>query len=471
MELDGISIEEDPAGELAAMVVGTRYEDIPAKVVALAKQAILDTLAVTVAGSGWEAARRVAETVPDGGSGPLSPVLVFGRTTSPGEAAFANGLMARALDMGDVHDTGGHVTEWNVPILLAALPLAGRPVTGRELLEAYLVGAEVGVRIFAATGVIPHSDAGVPGEFQGTFCAIASLSRLLGLSREQTWNALGIGYSVHGMSEMQKHSEGSQTVQFQHAFVAETAVRAVLLARDGVTGPRGIFWGRPGGVFRHLGWDDFRPELLTDRLAERWVYGEGLMLKPYSSCKYTHSFVASVVELVRRHRIDPAEIVSIDGIGSPGITMVTEPAAVKWHPRSVSEALFSAPYVIATAAVKGDVFLGDITAEDLRDPLIADLMGKVSVTVDPSLPDRFDGYPVAITVSSGETYRHTTPYVKGHPRNPMTWEDVAEKFRKCVPHAAVPFSAERVAEVIDLCARLEAVPDVRVLVDALTPGA
>ncbi|WCT73768.1 MmgE/PrpD family protein [Sphingomonas naphthae] len=460
----------DPAGALARMVSDTRFEDIPADVIDLAKRAIFDTLAVTVAGSGWEVSPAIADLVGEWGGAPQARVLMHGHRVPAPMAAFANGVMARAIDMGDVHETGGHITEWNVPAMLAVLGIAGRPVSGKDFLVAYVTGGEVGVRASAALNLVRyHTTWGMPGEWNGPLCATASVARLMGLDADGIWNAMGMAYTVHGMSEYNKYSEGTQMARVQHSFAGDTAVKAVLLTQRGVTAPRGIFQGVPSGILRHIAWDDVRPELLTDGLGTRWQLAEGLSMKPYSACKFTHSFIASTITIMRDNRIDHQDIERIDCRGSEGSRMTFEPALAKWNPRSVPEAMFSAPYTIATAAITGGFFLGDLSAaEVLREDRQA-MMRRVHITSDPALTDQFEGFPVRITLKDGRAFEHVTPYVRGHTRNPMTWDDLADKLRRCAPFGAVALSPERQARLADLCRNLENLEDVGDIVETMTP--
>ncbi|MHB1699603.1 MAG: MmgE/PrpD family protein [Acidobacteriaceae bacterium] len=461
--------EQDPAGLLAKMVVQTRYEDIPASVIEIAKKAIFDTLAVTIAGSKWEVSPQIVGQVTQWGGAAQSPILIYGTRVPAPLAAFANGVMARGIDMGDVHETGGHVTEWNVPAMLAALGIAGRKVSGREFLAAYVTSGELSVRVNAAMNGCAHASFGIPGEYNGPLGATAGVSRLLGLSADETWNALGIAYSVHGMSEMQKYAEGTQMARVQHSFAGETAIKAALLTRQGVTGPKGIFMGVPGGCFRHIGWDDMYPELLTEDLGSRWIYSEGLSLKPYSACKYTHSFISGTIEIMRGQGLDFREIASIACIGSEGSRMTVEPAQAKWNLRTTGEALYSAPYTIATAAIQGDVFLGDFTPEEINREDKRRLMDKITVSFDTRLPDQFEGFTVRVTMNDGREFTATTPYVRGHAKNPMSWHDLVEKFWKCVPYSAVGLPTAKLKRVIERCAALERCEDVSELVELLTP--
>ncbi|MEX5685384.1 MmgE/PrpD family protein [Pseudomonas silesiensis] len=461
--------EQDPAGKLAAMVVNTAFEDIPVGVIELAKKAILDTLAVTIAGSNWEVSPQIVRQVVEWGGAPQSPILVHGQRVPAPLAAFANGVMARGIDMGDVHVTGGHVTEWNIPAMLAALGIADKPVTGKEFLAAYVTGGELGVRVNTAMNGTSHASFGVPGEYMGPLCATASVARLLGLSVEETWNALGIAYSNHGMSEMQKYAEGTQMARVQHAFAGETAIKAALLSRQGVTGPKGIFLGVPGGSFRHIGWSDVRPEILTDDLGKRWIYAEGLSMKPYSACKFTHSFIAGAIEIMRRDRLDYREIARVRCIGSEGARMTIEPKEAKWNPKTVGEALYSTPYTVASAIIGGDVFLGDFTVEEVNRADKRELMQKISVETDPAITDQFEGFSVEITLQDGRVFRQCTPYVLGHTRNPMSWDDLQQKLDKCAAYAAVPLAQAKLSRLVELCTELDKVEDVSELLGALTP--
>lgn len=464
-----IKPEQDPAGKMAEMVINTAYIDIPSNVIALAKKAILDTLAVIIAGSKWEVSPQIVQQVREWGGVPESPILIYGHRVPAPLAAFANGVMARGIDMGDVHETGGHVTEWNVPAMLAAVGISNRKISGKEFLVAYVTGSEFSVRVNTAMNGCSHASVGVPGEYNGPFCATASVARLLGLSVDETWNALGIAYSVHGMSEMQKYAEGTQMARVQHAFAGETSIKATLLSRRGITGPKGIFLGVPGGCFRHIEWDDVDPRVLTDGLGSRWIYAEGLSLKPYSACKFTHSFIAGTIELMRRNNLDHRNIANIVCIGSEGARMTVEPNEAKWNPRSPGEALYSTPYNVATAAIGGDVFLGDFTLEEINRSDKRELMKKISVQFDPEIKEQFEGFTVEFTMQDGRMFSETTPYVLGHTKNQMSWDDVVRKFWKCVPYSAVPLPEANLQRVVEMCADLENIDDISELVRALTP--
>ena len=193
-------------------------------------------------------------------------------------------------------------------------------------------------------------------------------------------------------------------------------------------------------------------------------------MKPYSACKFTHSFIASTATIMQREALDWRDIDRIDCVGSTSSRMTFEPAAAKWNPRTVAQAMFSAPYTIATAAMTGGFFLQDLHADLIMDDDRRALMQRVHILCDPDHVDQFEGFSVAITMQDGRHFTHVTPYVKGHSRNPMTWDDLADKLARCAPFAAIALPQASLDRLVALCRDMETVDDMTVLLDCLTPS-
>ena len=97
------------AKELAGRIGAFSYDVLPDEAVLWAKTAILDTVGVTLAGSGEECV-RILESVHGIGDGG-GPCLVFGRAarTGPLDAGLINGTASHALDFDDMAPSiGGH---------------------------------------------------------------------------------------------------------------------------------------------------------------------------------------------------------------------------------------------------------------------------------------------------------------------------------------------------------------------------
>ena len=239
--------KRDLMGDIVEFLVSTEFEDLSAEIVLHAKQQILDTLGVVIAGSSAAGCREVVGLVRAWGGVPQCTIPVFGDRVPAPHAAFATGPMARALELGDVCAEAGHVSEYVIPALLPAVELVGR-VTGKEFILAYVLGCETLIRIgepaFTAMSLYDQRKYCMFRYFGPT----AAAGKLLRLDRETLWDAMGLAYNQAG-GDLQMYDDGVMSVRIQHGFVADAAIKAVLLAQRGITGTRNILEGERGGLY------------------------------------------------------------------------------------------------------------------------------------------------------------------------------------------------------------------------------
>lgn len=462
-----VALDKDPAGDLARFVVNTKYEDLPADVVEVAKKEIFDTIAATIGGSGWEASPKIAQLAAEMGGTPQASIFMYGGKVSLPTAAFAFGCMARAIDIGSVHALGTHVGEWILPALLPVAEWKGH-VTGKELITAYAVSAEVITRIVAAAvagkqSASPRAQKMVPGEFTGVFGAAAGVAKLLDCTVEETWNAMGIGWSSASYGNFSY--EGDQMPRVQHSFKAQAGMQAVLLAKRGATGPKGIFLG-PRGMFSHeFDWDT-KPELISEGLGKKWLYVDGLNLKPYATSLGYHSVADSTIELVKEHNISYRDIQSIHCTVS--VWTGRDWTGQNMYPATVPAAMYDLRYIVATAAIKGTLFLDAYTKEEMSRADKRELWNKITITVDAGLP-MFRNHVVKITLKDGTTYSKQNEYVKGtFPQKPMTWDDLHAKYQSCISYAAEDLAPSQYEQVEKMCRDLENVSNASIILSTLT---
>ena len=416
--------------------------------------------------------RTVVDNVRDWSDGAgSSRVLVFGDKAPSAFAAFANGVIARAVDLGDTHSHGGHIGEWNVPVLLSGLNMADHPISGKELITAWVAGAEWGVREQVTTHLQYHTKT-MPGELAGSRFAAVSLAKMLGLTKEQIWAAVGMVFSCHSQSEQQKYNEGAENVRLQHGFAGTTSVEAVSLARSGVTAIKGVYMGQ-GGLLKNIKHGDLEsPGLLTEDLGKRWIWREELTMKPYAGCKYNHAPSYGLLSMMKEHGFGWQDIENAHFTVSAGARCTIEPAGEKWHPVKPSQALFSNPYNTAYTVITGDCFLEahtpDVIAARMASPEFQELMPRLTYEVDESLPP-FDYFPIKVTLKDGRVFSKVESSVPGNVNDPMSWEQLESKFWNCTRFSAVDLGKEKYQTIIDLCRRLEELDDVRVLLDAMMP--
>lgn len=457
-------LDEEPMVSLCRFVTETSFERLPAAVVTQAKHSILDTLAVMAGGSAMEGIEAVVDLVKDRGGKQESRLLFHGGTVPASEAALAMGPMARAMDFGDTH-VAGHVTEYILPTMLAVLGLRDK-VSGKDFITALALGQEVLLRIGVAYDIsrsVIYGDAG--GHF--TFGAVAAVGKLLGLSQEELENAQGIAKALLH-HDMAMYLAGTLMVRVHHGLVCQNAVNACLLAQRGITGPRQqVLTGRCG-LLSGARWET-HPELLVEDLGDRWEMLD-ILRKSHTACHCTHTAIDGIMEQMAVHAFDPADIAAIHIEESTlNYAVVAEPKEGKWNPQSVAECQFSLPYVVATAAYEGEIFLDAYSPQARTREDVRELMTRISASEDPALP--WLAARVITTLRDGRVLSSEQFYPRGHPKNPVSEQDLVAKLYKCLPYAACTISAATADAIVRDCLNLEQIADVEsALVNPLAPN-
>jgi 2-methylcitrate dehydratase PrpD len=462
----------DPIGEIVAHVEKTQYRDLPMDVVDAAKKAIVDTVGAGIAGSSAAMGRMVAEMVVDHGGRPESTLWVQGGRLPVSEAAFANAIMARCRELDDVHEGtsrlglghGGHVNVTIVPAALAAAEGLARPVDGRALIGAIAVGGDLIPRLRMAAGSAGRL--GWEGPTVSPFGVVATVGKLLGFDGATLANSMGAAYA-HCAGNILSTGDGTWDVWLNAGVGARAGLTATELARRGHQGARSPLLGSAGLYPLYFRGEYHEAALLGDLGTS--FESANVSVKPYPSCKGTHHAIYTTLELMRAHRIRAAEIARI-AVRTCRYVMrlvvLGDDGRPRPAPRSLNEAQFSLPFTVAVAAVRGGVFTDVLNENALSDPGILRMFDRVSVeaTAEKDELQKAEGYPpddVDIHTVDGRVFRGCELYVKGHPRNPMSFDEVVEKFWKCVALAARPLSREKLDAFVAAVRTLETVEDVR----------
>jgi len=416
--------------DLVTFLHGLAPETLPAAVLDRARYFLLDYLAVAVRGSREDSARAAQRMVQRTGASGAATVIGTPIRTLPGLAAFANGTAAHGIEQDDTH-SGGSI-HLGATMFSAALALAETmpEMSQGQFLAAVVAGFEAAARIAMAVQPKEHYALGFhPTATCGVFGAAVAGSKLLGLSPEQTLAAVGIAGSMAAGS-MEFLADGAWTKRMHPGLAAQNGIQAALLASEGFVAPRRIFEGRDGflqGYSRRP-----MPDRLTDSLGESFEILH-TDVKPHACCRYMQGPIDAILELMRRHSIDPDRIQRIEvAILEAGWGIVCEPRERKYRPESIVDAQFSMPFGAAVAAVCGAAGLDQFTTEQIRSPLIGRLMEKVVLTKDIALEKNFPReWParVVIDLENGDRHENSVRYPKGDPENPLTWEEMAAKFR------------------------------------------
>ena len=459
----------DIMGKLVKHIVRMKYEDIPSEVVDLTKKCILDTIGVLLAGTSSVEGEMISDLIKDWGGKRESTVFNYGFKVPVHHASLVNGTMARAIDMDDVHERAClHV---HASIVSSALSMAEKigAVSGKDLLTAIILGADLLCRM-GLTNKIPTSISGMTSTYQyGTFGVAATSGKLLTLSEDKLWNAMGIAYSLTS-GNSQCLTEGAMTTRLGQGTCAHAGVLSSLLARKGFTGAKNVLQGK-FGYFNCYQRGEYNLEPLTDELGGRFE-SFGVTLKRYSCCLQTHAAIEGTISLMEKYDLRPGDIKEIHiGVNQQAYNIVVEPLEVKYDPHEIAAAQFSIPFTQGTVVIKKKVFIDDFTAEEIRNPKVLEVAKRVKVYVDAEIErvasDRVTPAKVGIVTKDGKRFDEKVQFIKGHPNDPLSMDELIKKFKLCNSFAMNPLSDQKLEEVIDIIQKLEKLSDVNQVIRLL----
>jgi len=388
--------------QLARYAAAMRYEDLPANVIACAKDCIADTVAAAICGSGLPWSRIVIDYAERTGPGGTSRILGRGSAVQAPAAALANGALAHAFELDSLTrpGAGAHPGATVLPPALAVAQQQGS--SGKALIAAFVAGNEVMIRIGRATGHTNEARGfhapGTTGPFGG---AVAS-GHLLGLDAAQMTNAIGIAGSLcGGLLEFAK-GDGGMVKRLHLGRASEAGVLAASLAQGGFTGPRTVIEGEFGflRVFCTK-WDE---DELTRGLGTDYVV-LSTVLKRYPLHATAHAAVKAVRDLRAEHGFTGDEIAAITVTGNQRMVErhnIAEPA-------DLMLAQYSIPFCVALALYREARDPESFDQGALADPSIRALCRKVRLVREDGDGHGAMGSKVTIALADGRRFeRHET---------------------------------------------------------------
>ena len=360
----------DVAKALADWCLGLRIDEIPDDVLAKAEDCIIDAIASAIPGQDVEGARRihaVANTTYRQGD---AAIWFSHQRLHRTGAAFANAASASILDIDDGHRMAlGHPGAAVVPAALAAAAETG--TTGEELLIAVIVGYEACIRI----GRAERRKAYHTGNWSG-FGACAATAMLAGLNTQQLTHALAIT-AYHGprVADLTLSTDMGSNVKESIPWSVVAGMTAVDLAVEGFTGCRDALDIE----------ERFEPAAALEGLGQGFLITR-TYFKHYSACRWIHSSVEALLEIMQEHGISPDQVEEVR------VETFHQAASLNNHadPHSLESAQYSIPYCLGLAATLGESALMPVSAANLHNDAAVAFAGKVKVAhkteMDPAFP-------------------------------------------------------------------------------------
>lgn len=413
-----------PSARLGRFIAELSAASIPDRGRRLAERCFLDTVGVTLAGAGTGAGRRAISFAEAGGEG--TTTIPGGASRVPeGAALLAMGTAGHGLDYDDVSwGMDGHPS---VTLVAPALAVGeARDATGQQLLTAFIAGFET--ECYLASAISPgHYERGwhATGTF-GVFGAAAVACKLLDADPATTQQALAIAAS--GAAGL-KRNFGSMTKPLHVGVAVQTGVRAARLAVAGFSADHAAIGGEGGFWELYAGPEGVgTPAPLAP---ERWaLLEEGVHVKSYPCCYFTHTSIANAIEMAERHELQPGDIEGVEVVASQGAL----DALAHDDPATGLEAKFSLPYTVATGLVERAVTLASFEPPALKNPAVACVRDRVRYRVDPALA--YDAHESSMLVeTSTEEYSRSLQDPPGTHGSPLDRATLHAKYERCARRA------------------------------------
>ncbi|MEM3484316.1 MAG: MmgE/PrpD family protein [Candidatus Bathyarchaeia archaeon] len=450
---------------LAEYVIGFTFSEVPEEVVKQAKKVVLDTIGCAI-GAYESKARRILEdyTLELGAKGE-STLIGSGFRTSCELASLVNGAAVRYLDFNDtayivkdgIYRTGYHPSEIIPPILAVA---ESTHRSGEEVLACIILGYNLSISFLEAVTGEGLEKSGWNGDLRGAYIVPLVVGKLLGLSKTELINAVGISASCQAVLGIldSPGEEYTMTKNVRFPFMACRGIKAARLAKKGFTGPVTIFEGKNGFLETIMrGQYDLErvvPEKGRFAIMETCLKS---IIADYSS----HGHLWATLELVKEHDLKPEEIKEVKIVTSKRCAEHTGDP-VKKYPRNKETADHSSYFLTAVAIADREIGPDQFKEEKFTDPKILALIDKVTIVGDSSL-DRVRPAGVSeIITHDGRRFAKRVDYPRGHAKNPMSDEEVIAKFKSM---ARRWMKEEEMEKLIGTIYELENLKDIRELME------
>lgn len=450
--------------KLANLGEKLRYEDLPDVIKENSKKFILDVLGCIVGAKEVASSAAITDTVQELGGNPDSTVLGYGFKTAPTMAALANATMGHAFDMDDDHREGTlHPTVVVFPAILSLAEKYG--MDGKSVLTAFVFGSELAIRLGEAFLGQSYFQGFHPTGTCGVFGAAAGAAKLLGLGQDKITLAIGIaGSEAAGLLEWK--AQGTWTKRFQAGHAAMGGVLAALMAKRGYAAPNTILEGADGFIRAYSYKDIYDNNRITDKLGEKWEM-QDTSIKVHACNRLSAPLADCALDLYQQG-VRPDDVEEIYATGSKfSLKLICDPPERKYEPLTVVDAQFSLPYTIAVGLVKGRESIFEYTDEVIKDKKVIELCKKVKWEVDPEAEKAYPKYfpaTVIVKTKDGKEYKASVDYPKGDPENPVSYDEVEDKFRLL---AGQTIGQAKINRVLDYVANLEKLDNLKDLIKNL----
>ncbi len=440
--------------DIGQFLADVKYEDLPAEVLPMIRDAFTDTVGVVMVGIDEPVTDIVRKALVEPAGSDKARLCLSAELVSPPNAALLAGAIAHSLDYDD-QSMSGHPSAVLVPAILAEAEVLGSD--GREMATAYVAGYEVWCELWRRDRSY-HAKGWHPTSVFGVMAAAAAGAVLRRLPAERAAAAVAIAGSYAGglFSNF-----GSMMKGFHAGLAARGGLEAARLAAAGMTAGPDAIENSQGFLMAFS--TDRTPDLSSEsKLGKEWYLPKHkLLIKLHPTCYFLHRSFNGTVRMLAGRAIDPADVESVEvRMGRGQVTcLVYDRPQTRW------EAEFSGQYGIAAAVILGKMGVPELADEVVRRPEMQAFFPKVKLTAVDEYDERDPVFSptesVTMILRSGEVIESgPIATVPGGADEPLTSDQLWAKFRECTIKT---HSETEARELFDLLQNIDSLTSASVL--------
>ena len=441
------------------------FSDLDDKTIHQVKRTLLDSIGCLIGGFNSKTAIIARKVAPKVTESPTSSIIGTTNNTSIDIAAFANAISIRYLDFNDSYFTpgGGHPSD-----MISASLAAGEYCrsSGKNIITSIALAYQVFCSI---SDVAPMLGA---REWDQGLCvgmgSALSSGKLLSLSQEELGHSLSISIVPNLPLLATRVGELSLWKGCATAHATKAGVFASILAKEGMEGPYEPFEGK-NGLWEKLNVDTGKPEIIniTSAISSQF--------EPFGITRTDFKFFPAQIltqaptglALEIEKLIDINEIKSIVIETYSNCVSTPESHPEKWDPKTRESADHSIPFMVASAFLYGDIGINSFTDEKITSQKIRDIISKLTIIENSSFTNKRpeeSNCKMIVELINGKIITKETSYPKGHSQNPLTDDQLENKFTNL---AETMISKQHAKTISSLIWDLENQKNITALLDTL----
>ncbi|RJW34009.1 hypothetical protein DXC92_26775 [Clostridiales bacterium TF09-2AC] len=358
-------------------------------------------------------------------------------------AAFVNAISAHDCDYDDMTIAGcGHPSIPVFPVILSMGEAMHK--SGVEMLDAYITGMEVSMRMGYGLGVKNLNPAWNPTTVFGIFGATAAAARLLDLDMEHTCSALGIASCEAGGTKG-NYGTGAKNITVGH--LCMKGIRCAGLAKEGILSSYDVFESINGFVSCFTKKFDMDMVLGAFDCKESFLFTPGIIQKPYSTCRSNHNAIDGAIWMYDTPGF------SFDKVDY--VECYMDSAALRLDtyriPENTEQAKFSTAYCIALSLIYGDMKTEYFLDEAGIDETAKNFINRIYIYEknDFCSSSNFASY-LKVYFKDGTYLDYMGENAKGERTKTLMQSEQYEKFSDCLSHL---FNKKETQEIYNCLSR------------------